>query len=533
MKALSYTRGRWGARFVLGLAFVLLAVWPMEGLAQKAKNKSETPASKKVKLPKKNKPAKNKSFKSPLKGTIKLTIADAVMLAFEHNLALGVERLTPSKTQTLEDEQKAVFDVVLNAGVSGGREKTQRQTGGEPLETTTDTFSTSMSLSKYFSPGTQVTLGVTGRSSDASSDSGRDTSTNLEVEVTQPLLRGYGSKVNLARLHQAQLTTRISHYEFRGFSESLLAQVETAYWSHALAVRQVEIVQQSLKIAQRQLKETTEMIRVGVKAETELPATKAEVAIQQQGLIDAKSAADRTRLALLRLMNPPGDKVFERKLILAHPPVLPELKLGPIANHVRRAIAKRSEIAQAKLSIESGELEVVRTKNGLLPKLDFFIRMGSTGYSDSFSWPVYPGLGEGYAAVAGVNLEYPIYNRDARAKHRRSTLDKEQLQKALNNLEQLVELELRQAYIELTRSKEQIAASSATRELQEEKLRVETERFKVGRSTNILVTQAQRDLLAARIAEVRAVVDYLTAVVEFYRLEGSLLENRGIVVSAK
>ena len=143
----------------------------------------------------------------------------------------------------------------------------------------------------------------------------------------------------------------------------------------------------------------------------------------------------------------------------------------------------RPEIAQAKLDIKIGDLEVVRTKNGLLPKLDFFLRMGSTGYSDSFSWPVYAGLGDGYAAEAGLNLEYPFFNREAKAKHRRSSLDRLQLDKALKNLEQLVELELRQAYIELTRSKEQIAASSATRELEEEKLRVETERFKVGRST--------------------------------------------------
>ena len=174
-------------------------------------------------------------------------------------------------------------------------------------------FNTSLSLSKYFSPGTQVTLGATGRTTDSSSSSGRQTSTNLEVEVTQPILRGYGSEVNLARLHQAQLTTKISHYEFRGFSESLLAQVEKAYWRHALALRQVEIVQQSLDIAMRQLKETSEMIRVGVRAETELPATKAEVALQQQALIDARSSADSTRLTLLRLMNPPGRRCIRQR----------------------------------------------------------------------------------------------------------------------------------------------------------------------------------------------------------------------------
>jgi len=68
----------------------------------------------------------------------------------------------------------------------------------------------------------------------------------------------------------------------------------------------------------------------------------------------------------------------------------------------------------------------------------------------------------------------------------------------------------------------------ATRKFQEEKLRIETEKFRVGRSTNLFVAQAQRDLLASRIGEVQALVNYLKSLTRFYQLEGSLLERRGI-----
>ena len=50
----------------------------------------------------------------------------------------------------------------------------------------------------------------------------------------------------------------------------------------------------------------------------------------------------------------------------------------------------------------------------------------------------------------------------------------------------------------------------------------------MGRSTNFLVSQAQRDLLESQISEVRATVDYLTALIDLHRLDGSLLERRGI-----
>jgi outer membrane protein TolC len=97
----------------------------------------------------------------------------------------------------------------------------------------------------------------------------------------------------------------------------------------------------------------------------------------------------------------------------------------------------------------------------------------------------------------------------------------------------LVELDIRNAYIEVNRSREQIAASAATRKFQEEKVRIETEKFRVGRSTNLLVSQTQRDLLVNRINEVNTIVNYLKALTSFYRLEGSLLERRGIVAPGR
>ncbi|HUU40682.1 MAG TPA: TolC family protein, partial [Desulfatiglandales bacterium] len=116
----------------------------------------------------------------------------------------------------------------------------------------------------------------------------------------------------------------------------------------------------------------------------------------------------------------------------------------------------------------------------------------------------------------------------ARAKHRRALIGRDQTEMVLDNLKQLVELDVRNAYIEVNRTKDQILASTATRKFQEEKMRIETEKFRVGLSTTFFVAQAQRDLLESRINEVQAVVNYLKALISFYQLEGSLLERRGI-----
>ena len=76
-------------------------------------------------------------------------------------------------------------------------------------------------------------------------------------------------------------------------------------------------------------------------------------------------------------------------------------------------------------------------------------------------------------------------------------------------------------------------ATVITRRLQEEKVRAEMEKFRVGKSTTLLVAQTQRDLLLSQINEVMAVVANLKALVELFRFEGSLLERRGIAAPGR
>jgi len=160
--------------------------------------------------------------------------------------------------------------------------------------------------------------------------------------------------------------------------------------------------------------------------------------------------------------------------------------------------------------------------------LDLFITLGTSGYADSFSRSIDRLNRESYDAQAGIRFEYPFVNRQADALYRRARLSKEQAEHVMADLSQMVEIDVRATYIEVNRTRQQIAASTVTRQYDEEKLRTETEKLRVGKSTSYLVAQAQRDLLASRIAEVRALVNYIKALIDLYQKDGSLLERRGI-----
>jgi outer membrane protein TolC len=517
---------------ISGFLWVLAACTPVQERIDRTADGPNVPADIEVSMRPEASDGKPADImgRPPPPGPLKVTVTDAILLSLENNRSLLVQRLDPSIRQTFEDQERALFDPTTNADLSAGRVDAERlaRSGSRTEDFNTDYVDGIISLEQYFPTGTTVALEASSEMEDSSLYDRSFYSTRLGMTVTQALLRGFGTDVNLVRLRQVRLDTRMSEYELRGFTESLVANVERTFWDYALARRQIEIVEESLKVTRQQLTETKELIAVGRLARADLAAVQAEVAAQEQALIEARANEESIRLQLLRLLDPKGPGIWQRKLDLIYQPILPEIKMEDVELHVAVSTRMRPILNEARLQILRDDLEIVYTKNGLLPLMDLFITLGKSGYADSFSESIGNITDDDYDASTGVTFKYPIFNRDARARHLRALLTREQAQKAFANLSQLVEVDVRTAYIEVNRTKQQIGASSITRMFNEEKLRTESEKLRVGKSTSFLVAQAQRDLLDSRIAEVRALANYLKALIDLYRQDGSLLERRGI-----
>ena len=457
-------------------------------------------------------------------GPVQFTVEEAVLRALENNRALHVQRLSPRIQATFIEQELAAFDPVLSAQASAARQKSEARGGGDVRESVTGA---GLGVSRALPTGTTVGAGA---STERTWGNGvaQQHATRVGLSVTQALLRGRGVAVNLANLRQARLDALLSEYEFRGFVEALVAEVETTYWQYVLAKRQVSIVQESLSIAQKQLEDTGQRIRVGTLAETELAAAEAELALRRESLINARSRADALRVRLLRLVYPQLLSTATRELIARTEPTIPPLPLESLQDHVALALRSRPELNQAELLIERGELEVVKTRNGLLPRMDLFATLGATGYADSFSRSAADVTSDGYDVLVGLSVEYPLANRDARARHERAVLTRTQREQAMGNLRDLIRQDVELAFIEVRRARQQVDATTATRKAQQEKVRVETAKYAVGKSTALLVAAAQRDLLASQVAEVEAATNYINARIVLYRLEGSLLARRGL-----
>ncbi|UCE04451.1 MAG: TolC family protein [bacterium] len=477
-----------------------------------------------------NDPSEQNPFQQLQKtDTLKIDLQEAILTALEHNPTLSIQRLAPKIAKTMIKEQGAIFDPEIAASVNKTKAKLQRFLGSrpDPFELTSDRSQYDVGISQNLPTGTTISANAS-MSASLSSIYTDQFSGNVGITITQALLRGFGLGANLANLRRAKIDYEISKSELKGVAEEIIAGVEQAYWDLYLTREEINIQQRSLELANKQLKESQERVAVGKLPELELAAVHAEVATRSEALIDAQSRYEQARLRFLYLLNPSDQASWATVPFPIDRPFVPIDTLDTIEVHEKLGMKYRPDLQQARLSLQKGEIEITRTRNGLLPRLDFFITFGRTTYSKTFRDAIPDIHSPFYDINGGFTFYFPVTDRQAIAQYSRAKYSKEQMELSLKNMERLVQWDVRSAYIEVLRSKEQITATRVARELQSKKLDAELEKFRVGKSTNFLVLQAQRDFTASQLNEARSMVAYLNALVDLYLMEGTLLERRGI-----
>ena len=497
--------------------------------AEKAAAKVEAGAGEKAQTPAPKSPGIAPAAGEKAGGPLEISVQDAVLMAVENNRELVVQRETPNIVKTFEDEQRAVFDPILGALVSGGRTKYEENRRNFLGRRTTEESSSFLSASMLTLLPTGTTVGVD-LSTGAVEESFRErlAQTRAGLTVTQALLRGFGPEVNLASLRQARLDTQASEYMLRGFAEAVVAQAEEAYWDYVQSLGEAEVASRGAVMAEKQLSDVLERIKAGTLADTERASAQVEVDLRRQNVIDARSQIAKTRLHLLRLLNPQGGDLWAREIRCTSPIVKPKEPLDDVELHAQVAMKMRPDLNQARLAVQRGDLEIIKTRNGLLPRLDLFVTLGRTAYSRSFSNATLNPNALGYDVFGGVSMEYPVLNRGPKALYQRATLTRQQASEAVANLEQLVQEDVRTAYVEVIRAQEQVVATAATSKSRAEQLTAENEKYRFGRSSSFSVARAQNDLVDSQFAEVSAATEVMRAYVQLYLLEGSLLDRRGI-----
>jgi|GEM_PF-6578 len=444
---------------------------------------------------------------------LRVSLEDALNRAVSNNPLIRIERIDVDYAEATVRENRFRFEPTLNFSY-------ERRHMPDNRDSSEIYHRGSLSVEEYLPSGTNLKI------SGAATPRYRRYERAYEFSVTQSLLQGAGFGVNLAPVRKASIDLELRQEELAAYAQKLLAETESAYWDAYLAEQEISIYQQSMELAKRLLNESNERLRVGKIAPLDLVAVRAEVASREKDLINSQASLKQKKYRLAYLINDNLD-TWEKAVIFTDNP--PEPKFPDSLSHHQQVSKKyRPDLLQAHLLAKRGELEIVQTKNGLLPKLDLFLKLGGTAYTESFSGILSENPDDQKIISVGLSYSVPVTNGVARQKYRKSQLSQKQLQLSLENIERLVELDVRSAWTEVERALLMIEKAGTARLLQQEKLAAEQARLAAGKTTEYVVLQVQRDLTVAQLDEARAAVAYVKALTDLYLKDGTLLERRGV-----
>ncbi|HMK21144.1 MAG TPA: TolC family protein [Terriglobales bacterium] len=389
---------------------------------------------------------------------------------------------------------------------------------------------------------------------------------NFKATVTQHLLQGFGFVPNKRFIVIAQNNRELTDVAFRLQITTTVDQIQNMYWDLVNAYENVKVQQDALALADKTLSDNKKQVQIGTLAPIEVVRAQSQVATSQQSLIVAKTNLE---LQQLLMKNALSRSVQDPALIDAE--VIPTDTMRPVPSEplasgqdlVGDALSHRPELQESRIDLKSREVSMKAVRNALLPSVDLFAYYGGSGLGGAQNptnlcanqaeptfgcagppgqVPIAPTTSYGATLNqlinstapdkgAGISLIIPIRNRTAQANHIRSQLEYRQAQLRLQQVENEIRIEVRNAEFALQQNRASVAAAQAAVDLAQESLDAEQKKYALGASTSTLVLQQSSALTQGRSNLVAARAAYEKARVELDRATGLLLEHNGIDIN--
>jgi outer membrane protein len=486
------------------------------------------------------------SATTPDAPTVPMTLTDAVQHAIDNNLELAVERLNPQTFDLTLASLRANYKPVATSSF-GRRDNTRTPSNllnpGSP-SVSTMTYNSGLSKSLQWGGGS---LAVAFNNNKVVSPTDRLASFDPQFNSTylfsynQPLLRGFRIDQTRQQMRTTVINRDNAELNLKARSVNTLANVRSAYWDYAYSIQAVDVARQSLALAQKLLSDNKIRVEVGTMAPMDVVQAEAEEATRQQTLTTSLATMRTAELALKRLIvSGTTDPLWAQHIDPVDRPDFESASID-VEAAVRAALDQRTDLQVAKNALNINGVLLKSQRDQALPDVDAVLTYGASGLGGT-QW-AFTGTGldrqrSGVDVLGGyndalrtlfnrdypnwqlaVNVSYPIGGNTAVAQAARTRLLIQQSQAQIRASELTVATEVTNAALQVTNNSEGLAAARAARDLSQRRLDAEMSRFEVGMSTNYQVVQAQRDLRDAQNSELRALLNYRKALVEFDRVQ--------------
>lgn len=405
--------------------------------------------------------------------------------------------------------------------------------------------------------------------------------TSLAFTYTQPLWRGLKIDQTRRQIQIARKNLSLTDAQFRQRAIDTITNVQRAYWDLVFTLRSLQVQRDAVSVARTQLEHNKRLVNEGQLAPIDVVAAEAQISTYEQRVFGALEEVHRAENNLKNMIAKDQKATLWSESIVPTDSVdlaVPEISLP---DALKTAMENRPELQQSNVLKEINQIDQRFFKDQTKPAVDLVGTYGITGLAGSISsnivnpltqsnvllrqridelstlagldpLPVIPpqqfsqdllgGYGQSLqnllanrygTARIGVQISLPLRNRTAEANLGRARVEGERIGTQREQLEQTIQVDVRNALQAVRSSEARLRAAVATREANEQQFASEQRKLDAGQSTTFLVLERQTALTEARGLELKAQTDLNKAIADLQRATGNALNVNSIVVRVR
>jgi len=373
------------------------------------------------------------------------------------------------------------------------------------------------------------------------------TSGDLDLQITQNLLQGFGASVNGRNIRVQRNNLKVMDLQFKNQLITTVSAILNLYWDLVSFRQDVQARQREVEAAQQLLQDNRRQVELGALAEIEVTRAEAQVYSSQQDLVVSETNLLQQETILKNALVRDGVQranLTNVRVIPLDRIVIPESdNLRPVDDLAQQAVEKRVEVSTNRINIESNQMNLVGIKNSLKPTLQAFAELTNNALAGQATSAAALAFAGGYGTFlseifqrnypnysAGISLNITLRNRAAQSDYVTSQLELRQNELSLRKSINQVRVDVENAVIGLQQARARYNAAAKARELQQQTLDADQEKYRLGASTSYQVVQDQRDLASAVSTEVQALANYTHARISFDQAMGTTLETNNVSI---
>ena len=336
---------------------------------------------------------------------------------------------------------------------------------------------------------------------------------NLNTSIS--LFNGFENINSLRASQQSKISEEES---FQRAKEQVIFNTASNYLQVLLAMELLEIREENLENSRKQLEQVQAQVEVGSRPTVDLYNQEAQVANDELLLTQQENTLKFNKLLLIRQLqiDPLGDYEFEIPEIEAEVSSA-NMQSYSLSELIDQALLSRSDLKSAIANIRTLDYQLSIAKGSLYPSISANASISSR-YSDRYSLPGETEIvdfGDQFFdqqvnKSIGFSVNIPIFQNWNRMTSIQST--KVQLKNAELNLDnsrlQVIQ-EVTQAYNDYSSYVQQLSASEKSLKASERAFETQQERYNVGSSTLIELSQAQANYVSAQSDYTQAIYNLI------------------------